>query len=224
MQIVHKLTLDCAKQGTQAVISVACNDSNSHILMVDFCLDGQPLTIGNGIYASFYARKPDGREVLDSCVCYGEGSAYPHTVVHIISSDTTSAVGEVSCRIVLGDTVSTLYSPRFSLRVEENEYLDSQVTSGSEYSQLIMLVSHASDYAEKAQAWATGEKGEASVSSADPQYRNNAKYYAELAKSYLSIDGAVSDSSENAVQNKVIKAYVDERIASSIGDALTSSL
>ena len=48
--------------------------------------------------------------------------------------------------------------------------------------------------------------------------------YAELAKSYLSIDGAVSDSSENAVQNKVIKAYVDERIASSIGDALTSSL
>jgi hypothetical protein len=44
------------------------------------------------------------------------------------------------------------------------------------------------------------------------------------ATSLITCDSAISDTSENPVQNKVIKAYVDESIATSITNALNTEV
>ena len=224
MQIIHKLTLDCGKQGTQAVIPIAQGDMNCHLLMIDFCLNGQPLKLRSGLYATFYAKKPDGTEIFDSCVCYGESGAYPNTVVHILSSDASGAYGQVSCRLIIGDGVSTLHSPEFLLRVEENDFLGLDLTSSSEYSRLISLVGEASDSALSARAWAVGENAEGGLPEGALQYQNNAKYYAELARSYLSTDSSVTEGSSKAVQSGAVKSYVDRAVTEAVGALLASSL
>ena len=224
MQIIHKLTLDCGKTGTQAVIPIAQGDMNCHLLMIDFCLNGTPLKLSTGLYATLYAQKPDGTEILDSCVCYGETGAYPNTVVHILGNDASSAHGQVNCRIIIGNGVSTLHSPEFALRVEENSFLGLDLTSSSEYSRLISLVGEASDSALVSRAWAVGENAEGELPQSAPQYQNNAKYYAQLAKSYLVTDSSVTEGSARAVQSGAVKVYVDSALTQAVGALLSSSL
>lgn len=57
------------------------------------------------------------------------------------------------------------------------------------------------------QSWAVGNTG-----ARDGENTNNAKYWAEQAQASAIIDGEMSDTSENPVQNKVIKQYVDNLV------------
>lgn len=68
---------------------------------------------------------------------------------------------------------------------------------------------NATSQATLSQSWAVGNTG-----ARDGENTNNAKYWAEQAKT--SVDSAMSDTSTNPVQNKVIKSYVDD----SIGDII----
>lgn len=222
MQIIHKLTLDTAKQGVQAAIPVTVSDSGSHLLMISFCTNGIPVTIEPGMVATFYALKPDGTEVVNSCVCYSQEGAYANTVLHTVSAGTLAVPGQVNARIIVGDGESTYFSPRFILRVEENEFLDSELTSTSEYSQLIALASSSNDMALNAEAWAVGTKGGIAVAEGEAQYQNNARYYARQFTE--NIDTAIRTDSSNPVANRVIKAYVDSSIAYAVSSSITNTL
>ena len=63
---------------------------------------------------------------------------------------------------------------------------------------------NATSQATLSQSWAVGNTG-----ARDGENTNNAKYWAEQAQASVIIDGEMSDTSENPVQNKVIKSYVD---------------
>lgn len=65
--------------------------------------------------------------------------------------------------------------------------------------------SEASTSATEAKSWAVGGTG-----SRTGEDTNNAKYWAEQAKA--PVDSAMSDTSTNPVQNKVIKSYVDDLV------------
>ena len=170
MDIIHKLTLDTGRQGLQAVLPITLNDSNSHILMISLSSDGKHLPIPEGSSAAFYCRKPDGNEVLLPAVCYSSESACPDTVICRLSVTVAEAAGLANARIMIGNTESTLYSPAFGIKIDENEFMDSDYSSSSEYSELLRL-------AKDAEAWTTGEVGGVPVPPDAPQYQNNAKYY-----------------------------------------------
>lgn len=82
----------------------------------------------------------------------------------------------------------------------------------------------AANHRRNAEAWARGTKDGTPVTSSDEQYENNAKYYAEQAGHLVTVDSAMSDSSPNAVQNRVIKAYVDDVKAVMVNMGTISSL
>ena len=63
---------------------------------------------------------------------------------------------------------------------------------------------NATSQATLSQSWAVGNTG-----ARDGENTNNAKYWAEQAQASVIIDGEMSDTSENPVQNKVIKSYID---------------
>ena len=66
---------------------------------------------------------------------------------------------------------------------------------------------NATSQATLSQSWAVGNTG-----ARDGENTNNAKYWAEQAQASAIIDGEMSDTSENPVQNKVIKQYVDNLV------------
>ena len=83
----------------------------------------------------------------------------------------------------------------------------------------------ASDAALNAEAWAKGTRNGTDVGSSDDAYHNNAKYYSEQAAesaASLTVDSALSDSSTNPVQNKVITAELTD-VKSAISDITGNS-
>ena len=170
MEIIHKLTLDVGKQGLQTVLPVTLDDSNSHVLMITLSSEGKHVPIPEGVSAAFYCKKPDGTEALLPAVCYSTDSAFPDTVMCTLTVTVAEAAGLARARIMIGNTECTLYSPAFGIRIERNEFMDSDYHSSSEYSALLQ-------FAEESEAWATGEVGGVPVPADAPQYQNNAKYY-----------------------------------------------
>ena len=170
MEIIHKLTLDVGKQGLQAVLPITLDDSNSHVLMITLSSEGKHVPIPEGVSAAFYCKKPDGTEALIPAVCYSSEGAFPDTVMCTLTVTVAEAAGLARARIMIGNTESTLYSPAFGIRIEDNEFTDSDYPSSSDYSALLQL-------AEESEAWAIGEIGGVPVPPDAPQYQNNAKYY-----------------------------------------------
>lgn len=223
MQIIHKLTLDTKRQGIQASIPITAADENSHVLIIDFCANEESVTIPEGSSAVFYAAKEDGGEIMNSCVCYSESGAYPNTVVYTVTPETISGVGRVRARIIVSDKHTIYYSPRFELCVEDNEFQGSSFEKSSEYTELLRLIEGTKENKDDAEAWACGTIDQKPVESGAPQYNNNAKYYAELsAKGSVTVDGEMSDSSDNPVKNSVIKRFVEDYVAEKVTNLLNT--
>lgn len=79
-------------------------------------------------------------------------------------------------------------------------------------------IQNAEENAQISEGYAVGEQSGSPVSSG-PYFENNSKYYSNMAKQYMEsaraiafedIDTEMSDVSENVVENKVIKSYVDQ--------------
>ena len=61
-------------------------------------------------------------------------------------------------------------------RIQPEDYVDDDPENGAE-----SIIARAKRYADESEAWATGEVDGTPVESTDPQYHNNAEYYAGLA-------------------------------------------
>lgn len=220
MQIVHKITLDTEKQGVQAVIPVTHQDVNSHTVIIGFSASGRHIRIEPGTGAALYCKKPDGTEILSRAICYSAEGAYPDTVVCTLGSSLTQVPGGVEARLIVTKDSSMLFSPKFCIKVDENSFADCDISSVSEYSELIYLAGETENLCAAAEAWAAGTVNGDPVDSEAPQYHNNAKYYAE----HFTVDSEMSASSTNPVQNSVVKAYIDSTVESAVAGAITSAL
>lgn len=88
--------------------------------------------------------------------------------------------------------------------------------------------SSASTNALKAEGYAVGKQNGTDVASGSDYYHNNAKYYCDLAGDYAEqashaaiVDQAMDGTSQNAVENRVIKSYVDTAAANILGNFAT---
>lgn len=153
-------------------INVSQYDKGSRTLQ--FCLynGDAAFNITSGMTALIQGTKPDGH-----------GFQLPATVTtgsSVVTADLTEQMaivaGDVVCELVILKNSEKLATANFILAVEPTALKDSAAMSDSE---LPLIIALATEQMENSEAWAVGTKNGEAVPSTDPQYHNNAKYYAE---------------------------------------------
>ena len=201
-------------------VNVSQYDKQSRTLSFSLYNGSQPFNIVSGMAVTIEGTKPDHTGFQ-----YSMTSSVGSNVVSMsIEQQMTAVAGEVPCEIVVSSTGKRLCSANFILVVEPAALSDDTIISETE----LPLIEEAAELAEniaiyiaqidadalKAEGYATGKQNGTDVGSGSPYYHNNAAYYAEQAAQSASVfvvDSALSDSSTNPVQNKVVKGALDQK-------------
>ena len=121
----------------------------------------------------FEGKKPDGNGFSYACT-------YTGNVVTVVTTDQmTVLAGEIPCELRMslnGNDIGTLNI----IFVIEKSPIDENVPISD--TEIPAIVELARDEQYTAEAWATGERNGVPVGPTDPQYHNNAKYWAEHAE------------------------------------------
>lgn len=121
----------------------------------------------------FEGKKPDGNGFSYACT-------YSDNVVTVVTTDQmTVLAGEIPCELRMslnGDDIGTL---NIIFVIEKSPIDENVPISDTEIPAIIGL---ARDEQYTAEAWAVGERNGVPVGPTDPQYHNNAKYWAEHAE------------------------------------------
>ena len=121
----------------------------------------------------FEGKKPDGNGFSYACT-------YTGNVVTVVTTDQmTVLAGEIPCELRMslnGDDIGTLNI----IFVIEKSPIDENVPISD--TEIPAIVELARDEQYNAEAWATGKRNGVPVGPTDPQYHNNAKYWAEHAE------------------------------------------
>lgn len=130
-QIEHRLRLDVLKENVQGIIRISQNDTKLRELIITIMTGSQAYPLWNIDKAILKAKKPDGSVLLNECEVDNT------TVSYAITRQTSAAVGDVECELILyaadGGIVAT---PKFKIIVAQGVYPDSQIESTSEYTAL----------------------------------------------------------------------------------------
>lgn len=179
---MQKVYLNIVPGGVVPDINVSQFDSGRTFQLA--VMDGGVAADLTGLSVSVSGQKPDSFGFYyteDDMVGAAHVVAVSGNVVTITTPvQMTAADGRVVCWLTLTDSddneISTLY---FDMHVQKSP-LVGVVISETELPAIIAL---AQQQEENAEAWAMGTRGGVPVTSDDPAYHNNAKYYSDLAAS-----------------------------------------
>lgn len=187
-------------------VNVSQYDKSSRTLSFSLYNGNQAFNIANGMSAMIEGSKPDGHGFqYNANVTVGS-----NVVTATLTQQMAVVAGEVNCEIVILSGDERLATGNFIIDVEPAALNDSALPSDSE---LPMIIALATEQMENAEAWAAGTKNGTAVTSSDPQYHNNSKYYSEQ-----------SASSASTAANKATEASNSASAASTkAGEASTSA-
>ena len=164
--------------------------------------------------ARIYAKKPDGTEVYNDCVIQNGYITAP------LTSQTLAVVGKVNCQLQLVID-GTLTSFAFTVIVDESLVSSSAIPSSNEYTALESLIAEAESVIDglPSKVSKSGDSMSGTLDMTDNKIVNlgtptadadaATKEYVDDAIAGITYDNALSDTSENAVQNKVVKGAID---------------
>lgn len=193
--------LQIAPVGVRPIIHVSQFDVGRQFKFNLF--DGETAyTMPGGTTAMLNGIKPDKHGFS-----YNDAVSVSGNVATITTTEQMTVVeGSVECeiRFVKGeDDIGTL---NFTMIVEKSPINGDTDISETEIPAIIELaraeMEAAADSAEDAEAYAVGTRGGVDVSSDDPAYHNNSKYYAGQASSSATSAGSAADRAEAAVVNE----------------------
>lgn len=187
-------------------VNVSQYDKSSRTLSFSLYNGNQAFNISNGMTAMIEGSKPDGHGFqYNANVTVGS-----NVVTATLTQQMAIVAGEVNCEIVILQGQERLATGNFVIDVEPAALNDAAIPSDSE---LPMIIALATQQMENAEAWAAGTKNGTAVTSSDPQYHNNSKYYSEQ-----------SASSATTASNKATEASNSASTASTkAGEASTSA-
>ena len=115
----YRFTLDMQSNISQVSLPVRLLDT-SRRLYISLTDGGSPYTIANGCRAVFYARKADGKPIMNDCIIE------KNTLIRYdLTQQTTTCAGVVDCEVRLYGTDGKLItSPRFIMVVDERVVYD----------------------------------------------------------------------------------------------------
>lgn len=184
---MQSINLQIAPGAVNPVINVSQNDVGRQFQLKLY--DGAAAyTLPTGTTASIEGIKPDGHAFSYSDAVSVSGSILTVTT----KLQMTVVAGRVICEIRLRKSGLDLGSLNFVMLVEESPINENVDPSDTEIPAIIEL---AEGQVEDAEAWARGTKNGEPVPSTDPQFQNNAKWYAEHVAASLDALSNVNISS-----------------------------
>ena len=181
--------------------------------------------------ARIYAKKPDGTEVYNDCVIQNGYITAP------LTSQTLAVVGKVNCQLQLVID-GTLTSFAFTVIVDESLVSSSAIPSSNEYTALESLIAEAESVIDglPTKVSKSGDSMSGTLDMTDNKIVNLGTPTADAdaaTKEYvddavgaipvITVDSALSDTSENPVQNKVVKSAIDGKLSLS-GGTMTGNI
>lgn len=128
--VIYNVSLDMYETQTQCMLAVKKSDNGRRINFV-LTEGGRPYAISEGCSAVLRAKKPGGTVLFNNCVIDG------NVISYMLTNQTSAAAGIVDCELMLsGSDGKQITSPRFSLRVEDTLYSDSEVEAQNEFTAL----------------------------------------------------------------------------------------
>lgn len=128
--VIYNVSLDMYETQAQCMLAVKKSDNGRRINFV-LTEGGRPYAISEGCSAVLRAKKPGGTVLFNNCVIDG------NVISYTLTNQTSAAVGIVDCELMLsGSDGKQITSPRFSLRVEDTLYSDSEVEAQDEFTAL----------------------------------------------------------------------------------------
>lgn len=174
--------------------------------------------------ARLYALKPDATEVYTDCTL---ANGY---IIAPLDSQTLAVVGTVNCQMQL--TINgTLTTFLFNVIVDKSLVSSSAIPSSNEYTALETLIDEAQDVIDglPSKVSKSGDSMSGNLDMTDNKIVNlgaptadadaaNKEYVDDAVSSVaITVDSALSDTSENPVQNKVVKSAIDGKLSLSGG-------
>ena len=157
-------------------IPVSQYDTAVTIVLALYASADSGFTIPSGTTASIRGRKPDGNVISKAVGISG------NMVTVELDKQMTAVAGRSIYEIVLESGGEELSSQNFVLSVERAAMDKDSLVSGSEIRELVDVIDRADEIMASAgdsEAYAIGTRGGVAVSSTDPAYQNNSKYWAE---------------------------------------------
>lgn len=190
----QKIELNVIPEGIQPIIHVSQYDKGQTWLFYLYDND-TPYTIPVGASITIQGTKQDGTGFQYACTFSGS------VVTAEEKQQMTVFAGDVQTELVITSSGQQLATLNFIIRVEPAALRDDTQMSETELplieqaAELVQMVPVIEGYAEDAEAYAIGTRNGEPVSSDDPAYENNAKYYAE------NFIGQVTDAQYSAIQS-----------------------
>lgn len=179
---VQNTLLDVTPGGIIPVVHVSQHDIERTLTFTLYD-HGSPASLAAGTTAQIEGTKPDNHGFQYSTSIAG------NVVTVNTTAQMTAVEGPVNCKIKLLNNSQVVGTALFIMEVEQAGLVDDVDVSDTE---LPIIIAMATEQMEAAEAWAVGTVNGEPVSSGDPQYHNNSKYYAEQS----------SESANDALESK----------------------
>lgn len=135
-QATYHMRLDVRRSGTQAAIRIRQGEKVSRRIVFALADGSKPLEYTRDDAVIIRATKPDGTQILDYCEVSG-------TVISYLLGDQISAAeGLVECDLQInGGDGSVMFSPRFDILVEGEQFDHERIESVDEFNALTEALS-----------------------------------------------------------------------------------
>ena len=223
----QSFNLDIIPQGVNPLVYVSQYDKGQTWL-INLFVNNLPFNIPSGATVTIQGTKPDSTGFQYSCTFSG------NVVTAIEEQQMTVLAGKVPCEIVVALSGAKIASLNFCLAVEPSALSDGTIISETELplieeaaelaEQLPAIVDEVEGFVEDSEAWAKGTKGGTPVTSDDPQYHANAKWYAEQAAQASGNPPIIGNNGNWWIYDEATGEYVDSGNPSQGDDGQTPTI
>ena len=127
---IFRISLDIHRQTTQTHLGVKKGDTARKIVAA-LSDGGRPYRIGEGCYAVFKGKKPDGNVLYNNCTIEN------NCIVYEFTEQTAASAGHMACEFqIYGADGQVITCPRFAIIVSGLAYDDGEVESTGEFTAL----------------------------------------------------------------------------------------
>lgn len=219
--------LDVIPGGIPPIVNVSQYD-HGQILKFNLLQDGLPYSIPAGTGVTIQGTKSDGTGFQYNCSWSGS------QVTAELTQQMSIFAGDVWVDLRLSKNDNAFCTLNFILRVEKAALSDDTEISETDLplieeaieilDEAPQIIAQMEGLAEDAEAWAIGTKNGTAVPSSAEQYRNNSKYYANLASAISMFPPMIGSNGNWILYNQSTGQYEDSGDSSKGDDGVTPSI
>lgn len=223
----QSFNLDLIPQGVNPLVYVSQYDKGQTWL-INLFVNNLPFNIPSGATVTVQGTKPDSTGFQYACTFSG------NVVTVTEEQQMTVLAGKVPCEIVVALSGAKIASLNFCLAVEPSALSDETIISETQLplieeaaelaEQIPAIVDEVEGLVEDSEAWAKGTKGGTPVTSDDPQYHANAKWYAEQAAQASGNPPIIGNNGNWWIYDEATGQYVDSGNPSQGDDGQTPTI